>query len=73
MRSNKTLKYFSSFINSVSELSGREKRVLLKRLTNHTHIFIGQKWKVSEGRIRQIEQEAVNKVSSKTHQLDLFK
>lgn len=73
MRSNQTLKYFTSFVQDFPELSGQERRVLLKRLQKTTHTKIGEYWHVTEGRIRQIERVALKKVKSKTHQLALFK
>lgn len=73
MRSNQTLKYFSSLIRNIPDLTGRERRVLLKRIKKMTHVAIGKKWNVTEGRIRQIERTALLKVKSKAHQMALFK
>ena len=73
MRSNQTLNYFSSFILGISDLSGKERKVLFKRLQKITHSKIGKNWDVTEGRIRQIEKVALGKLDSKTRQLALFK
>ena len=73
MRSNRTIKYFSSFVKNISDLSGKERLVLLGRLKENTHVALGKKWNVTEGRIRQIERGAIGKIKSKTHQLSLFK
>lgn len=72
VRSNKTLRYFKSFINKIPDLSGREKTVLLKRTNKITLKNIGQIFGVTEGRIRQIERNAIQKIKSKSHQLALF-
>ncbi|KKQ73713.1 MAG: hypothetical protein US96_C0055G0012 [Candidatus Woesebacteria bacterium GW2011_GWB1_38_5b] len=73
MRSNQTLKYFSSFIKNIPDLTANERLVLFKRLEEDTHIKIGKRWNVTEGRVRQIEKAAIKKIRSKTHQLALFK
>ncbi|OGM31532.1 hypothetical protein A2803_02235 [Candidatus Woesebacteria bacterium RIFCSPHIGHO2_01_FULL_44_21] len=73
MRSNKTLEYFSWYIKKFSDLNSRERVVLLSRLAESTHVAIGNKWNVTEGRVRQIEKAAIGKIKSKTHQLALFK
>jgi len=73
MRPNQTLKYFSALINNISDLDGREKIILLKRLKKNTLVAIGKKWNITEGRVRQIEKEAISKIKSKTRQLSFFK
>jgi len=71
--SNKTLKYFSHFIQKIPDLSGKEKVVMLGRLRKKTLSFIGKSFGVTEGRIRQIEKSGIKKIRSKSHQLALFK
>ena len=73
MRSNRTLYYFGKFIRQLPHLSIREKEVIICRLRNTTLEKIGQKLGLTEGRIRQIEKQALLKVKSKKQQLQLFK
>jgi DNA-directed RNA polymerase sigma subunit (sigma70/sigma32) len=73
MRSNRTLKFFRSYIKSASDLSGKERTVILKRLRRVSLEQIGKVFKVTEGRIRQIEKVAIKKLKSKARQLNLFK
>jgi len=73
MRSNRTLNYFAKFVKRIPDLNGREKEVVLGRLRRKTHVSIGKKWDLTEGRIRQIEDSALTKIRSKSRQLVLFK
>ena len=73
MRSNQTLKYFFYFVEHISQLTGKEKKVLFGRLKETTLSKIGESFNLTEGRIRQIEKEAIAKIKSKIHQLSLFK
>ena len=73
MRSNKTLKYFSSFVRSAPNLTGKEKEVVVKRLNKKTLQGIGEAWGLTEARIRQIESVAIRKLKSESKQLALFK
>ena len=73
MRSNQTIKFFTSFIQKSTDLTGREKEVLAKRLKKRPLEKIGKKYGVTEGRIRQIEKGALRKLRSKARQLALFK
>lgn len=73
MRSNQTVKYFASFIKSTHELTGRERKVLIKRLKSISLERVGNKFAITEARVRQIEKIALKKIKSKTRQLILFK
>ncbi|HLE49198.1 MAG TPA: sigma factor-like helix-turn-helix DNA-binding protein [Patescibacteria group bacterium] len=73
MRSNQTQRYFRNFIKKIPNLSGKEKDVLLKRLRRETLENIGKPFKLTEGRIRQIEHTALVKLKSKKRQLALFR
>lgn len=69
---NKTLSYFSATITQSKELTGREKDILLQRLSKKKLEKIGKKYKVSAERVRQIESGAITKIIRKTAQLLLF-
>lgn len=73
MTPNRTLRYFSFFVKKIPDLSGKERQVLLSRLRKKTLIVIAKSFGVTEGRIRQIEKEAIKKIKSNHHQLALFK
>lgn len=73
MRSNKTLKYFSFLVKNIPDLTGKERKVLLGRLRKKTLETIGKSFDVTEGRVRQIEKVALNKIRGKSRQLALFK
>jgi len=73
MRANRTLSFFLTHIKKLPQLSFKEKEVLLKRLKRVTLEKIGLKYKVTEGRIRQIEKQALQKIKSKRYQRRLFK
>ena len=73
MRGNRTFRYFSAHILNLPHLSSKEKDVLIRRLKTITLENIGKKYQVTEGRIRQIEREALRKVKSKSYQQRLFK
>lgn len=72
MRSNQTLRFFRYLIRSSIDLTNKEKVVLLRRLRKATLEKIGEKYMISESRIRQIEKAAITKMKSNTHQLTLF-
>lgn len=72
MRSNQTIKFFASFIKNTSDLSGKEKEILAKRLRKKPLEKIGKVYGVTEARIRQIEKEGLKKLRSKARQLALF-
>ena len=72
MRSNKTVKYFSFLVKNIPDLTGKERKVLLGRLRKKTLETIGKSFNVTEGRIRQVEKAALDKIRSKSHQLALF-
>lgn len=73
MRANQTLRYFAARITELPHLTLREKEILFKRLDSKTLEEIGKKHGLTAERIRQIEQEALEKVKSKTRQLGMFK
>lgn len=72
MRSNKTLSYFRQVIKKSPNLTGKEKEILVKRLQKKTLQGIGDKFGLTEARIRQIERKALGKVKSVKKQLTLF-
>jgi len=73
MRSNQTLKYFAYFVKHIPQLKEKEKKILFGRLKETTLSKIGESFNLTEGRIRQIEKEAIAKIKSKIYQLSLFK
>lgn len=73
MRSNQTQKYFAYFIKHIPQLKEKEKKVLFGRLKETTLSKIGESFNLTEGRIRQIEKEAIAKIKCKIYQLSLFK
>jgi DNA-directed RNA polymerase sigma subunit (sigma70/sigma32) len=72
MRANRTLRYFAAHVRKLPFLTFREKHVLIKRLKGITLEKIGDKFQVTEARIRQIEKEAVKKIKSGLYQQKLF-
>lgn len=70
--STQTGKYFISIIKNSKELDRKEKDILIRRLKENTLAKIGRKYKVSDERIRHIEQKALQKFSKKMCQLMLF-
>ncbi len=70
--STQTAKYFISIIKNAKELSKKEKDILIRRLKETTLRKIGKKYKVSDERIRQIEEKALEKFIKKMCQLMLF-
>lgn len=70
--SSQTWDYFISFIQNAKELSGKEKEILIKRLTTQKLGKIGRKYKVTAERIRQIEKEALSKFKKEIMQLLLL-
>jgi DNA-directed RNA polymerase sigma subunit (sigma70/sigma32) len=73
MRANRTKRYLTAHIKSFPHLTAREKDVLIKRLGCVTLDKIGNKYSVTEARIRQIEKAAIAKIRFKGYQLRLFK
>jgi len=73
MRANRTIRYFTAQVKKFPHLTSKEKDVLIGRLRKVTHIKIGDKYNVTEGRIRQIEKMALNKIKLKFYQQKLFK
>ena len=73
MRGNRTIRYFSAHILKLPHLSSKEKEVLIRRLKTITLNNIGKKYGVTEGRIRQIERNALKRLKSKSYQQKLFK
>lgn len=72
MRANQTLRYYSARVTGSSQLTSREKDILLKRMESMTLEQIGDKYELSAERIRQIEMQALEKVKSSTIQLAMF-
>jgi DNA-directed RNA polymerase sigma subunit (sigma70/sigma32) len=72
MRGNRTLRYFSKYIKFLPQLSFKERYVLKKRLRMITLESIGEKFSVTESRIRQIERLALIKLKKKIYQPKLF-
>lgn len=70
--SSQTAKYFISIIKNAKELDKKEKDILIRRLKETTLRKIGKKYKVSDERIRQIEEKALEKFIKKMCQLLLF-
>lgn len=73
MRANRTVRYFSAYIKTLPHLTSKERTVLLRRLKQVTLEKIGEKFSVTEGRVRQIEKVAIKKMKSKKIQQSLFK
>lgn len=73
MRANRTIRYFTAHIKKLPQLTSKEKEVLIKRLKMITLEKTGINYKVTEGRIRQIEKKALSKIRSKIYQQKLFK
>jgi len=73
MRSNKTLDFFTAYVKKLPHLTVREKEVVIRRLKKITLVSIGEKFGITEGRVRQIEKSTIEKIKSKKQQLNLFK
>jgi len=69
---NQTVGYFINFIGCSKRLSPKEEDILIKRLRRKKLKTIGRKYKVTDERIRQIEQIALKKLSEKNYQEKLF-
>lgn len=72
MRTNKTLRFLSAYIRNLPHITDKERFVLLKRLRSVTLEKIGLNFGVTEGRVRQIEKEAIGKVKRGLYQQKLF-
>lgn len=71
--SSQSLVYFISIINHARYLNRKEKDILVRRLKGLTLEKIGKRYKVSDERIRQIEENALLKLGNKKiSQLLLF-
>ena len=70
--SSQTWEYFSTIVKNSKELNKKEKEVLIKRLRAQSLEKIGNKYKVTAERIRQIEKEALLKFKKKIIQLLLI-
>ena len=73
MRSNRTVSYFRQFLKQAGGLTGKERIILIRRLNKSTLEKIGEKFGLTEGRIRQIERQAINRLKNGKVQLPLFK
>lgn len=70
--SSQTISHFISIVKNARELDKKEKNILIKRLKGVTLKNLGKKYKVSDERIRQIEQKSLQKLIKKMCQLMLF-
>lgn len=70
--SNRTLIYFIDFVKNTHRLKPKEADILALRLKRKNLKSIGDKYKVSYERIRQIEKESLIKLDKKTYQEKLF-
>lgn len=70
--SSQTLLYFQTVIQNSKELTHREKDILVKRLDKVTLEKISHRYKLSDERVRQIEEEGLAKFLKKACQLFLF-
>ncbi len=70
--SSQTLLYFQTVIQNSKELTHREKDILVKRLDRVTLEKLSRRYKLSDERVRQIEEEALAKFLKKACQLFLF-
>ena len=73
MRANRTLRHLAALIRKLPQLNEKEKDILLRRLKLTTLKKIGIRYRVTEGRIRQIEKQAIRKLKSKYYQQSIFK
>jgi len=70
--SSQTWKYFAAVVKNSKELNKKEKDILIKRLKAQSLEKIGNKYKVTAERIRQIEKEALLKFNKRIIQLLLI-
>lgn len=73
MRANRTIRYFAAHIKKLPQLTSKEKEVLIHRLKMITLEKTGLNYNLTEGRIRQIEKNALAKIRTKIYQQKLFK
>ena len=69
---NQTIYHFISIIKQSDRINAKEKDVLIKRIEGKELREIGNRYKVTGERIRQIEKTAIMKFLKKIHQLLLF-
>lgn len=71
--SSQSLDYFITLIKKAKNLRLREKDVLISRLKGKKLKTLGRRWRVTDERIRQIEEIALEKLADKRiSQLLLF-
>lgn len=70
---NQTVEYFLKMITGSRRLTPKEEDVLVRRLKKKKLKTIGRRYKVTDERIRQIEEKALKKLRSKIFQEKLFK
>lgn len=70
--SNRTLTHFIDFVKNTHRLKSKEADILILRLKGKRLKSIGNKYKVSYERIRQIEKESLIKLNNKSYQEKLF-
>jgi len=69
---NRTLTHFIDFVKNTHRLKSKEADILTLRLKGKRLKSIGNKYKVSYERIRQIEKESLIKLNNKSYQEKLF-
>jgi len=69
---NQTINYFLKLIKWSKRLNPKEEDILVKRLKKKKLRQIGKKYRVSDERIRQIENIALLKLQEKNFQERLF-
>lgn len=70
---NQTVAYFLKLITGSRRLTPKEEDILVRRLKKKKLKTIGRRYKVTDERIRQIEEKALKKLHSKVFQEKLFK
>lgn len=69
---NQTVKYFANILSNSNRLGLKEKSILIGRLRGKKLEQIAKKIKVSDERIRQIEENSLRKLTKKNFQEKLF-
>jgi len=69
---NQTVNYFLKLIKCSKRLNPKEEDILVKRLKKTKLRQIGKKYRISDERIRQIENIALHKLQEKNFQERLF-
>lgn len=69
---NQTVTYFKKVIDQSSKLTPKEREILSSRLSRGTLVRISRKYKISAERVRQLEKNALLKLTKKVWQMLLF-